>query len=140
MRHDIASIPETARFVKVLTATPNGLCRVNTLKPNKRSYTYMPFRRNTVLTVFRAMPELRASRWGARISTKHSWLCIVEQRGHSPRRLGVQVILLDTHILIWMAGDPKRLSNRAYEAIREARKKTGVTVAPITLWELAWLA
>jgi len=51
----MASIPETARFVKELTATLNGLCRVNTLKPNKRSYTYMPFRRNTVLTVFRAM-------------------------------------------------------------------------------------
>jgi PIN domain nuclease of toxin-antitoxin system len=52
----------------------------------------------------------------------------------------VQVILLDTHVLIWMASEPKRLSKRAHEAIREARKKTGVAVATITLWELAWLA
>ena len=58
MRHDIASILYTARFLKALTVTPNGLCRVNSLEPNKRSYTYIPLRRNTVLTVFRAMPEL----------------------------------------------------------------------------------
>jgi PIN domain nuclease of toxin-antitoxin system len=52
----------------------------------------------------------------------------------------VQVIVLDTHVLIWMASDPKRLSRKAREAIREARQKTGVAVAAITLWELAWLA
>ncbi len=50
------------------------------------------------------------------------------------------MILLDTHILIWMASDPKRLSKKAREAIREAREKTGVAIAAITLWELAWLA
>ena len=50
------------------------------------------------------------------------------------------MILLDTHVLIWMASDPKRLSRKAREAIREARQKTGVAVASITLWELAWLA
>jgi PIN domain nuclease of toxin-antitoxin system len=52
----------------------------------------------------------------------------------------VQVIFLDTHVLIWMASDPKRLSKKAREAIREARETTGVAVAAITLWELAWLA
>jgi PIN domain nuclease of toxin-antitoxin system len=52
----------------------------------------------------------------------------------------VQVIFLDTHVLIWMASDPKRLSKKAREAIREAREKTGVAIAAITLWELAWLA
>jgi PIN domain nuclease of toxin-antitoxin system len=57
----------------------------------------------------------------------------------------VQVIFLDTHILIWMASDPKRLSKRAREAIRrerekDAREKTGVAIAAISLWELAWLA
>jgi PIN domain nuclease of toxin-antitoxin system len=52
----------------------------------------------------------------------------------------VQVIFLDTHVLIWMASDPKRLSRKAREAIREARQKTGVGIASITLWELAWLA
>jgi PIN domain nuclease of toxin-antitoxin system len=52
----------------------------------------------------------------------------------------VQVILLDTHVLIWMASDPSRLSSKAREAIRSARQKTGVAVAAMTLWELAWLA
>lgn len=55
------------------------------------------------------------------------------------------MIFLDTHVLIWMASDPKRLSKKAREAIRserekEAREKTGVAIAAITLWELAWLA
>jgi len=50
------------------------------------------------------------------------------------------MILLDTHVLIWMASDPKRLSKKARDAIRDARQKTGVAVATITLWELAWLA
>jgi PIN domain nuclease of toxin-antitoxin system len=50
------------------------------------------------------------------------------------------VILLDTHILLWMSSDPKRLSARAREAIREARQEAGIAVAAITLWELAWLA
>jgi PIN domain nuclease of toxin-antitoxin system len=52
----------------------------------------------------------------------------------------VQVILLDTHVLLWMASDPQRLSRKAREAIRDARQTTGVGVAAMTLWELAWLA
>ncbi len=55
------------------------------------------------------------------------------------------MILLDTHVLFWMANDSKRLSKRAHEAIREARREqerhnTGIAVATITVWELAWLA
>jgi PIN domain nuclease of toxin-antitoxin system len=50
------------------------------------------------------------------------------------------VILLDTHTLLWMASDAKRLSKRAHEAIRKARQETGIAVATITLWEIAWLA
>ena len=50
------------------------------------------------------------------------------------------MILLDTHVLVWMSSDPKRVSRKAREAIREAREKTGIGVASITLWELAWLA
>ena len=50
------------------------------------------------------------------------------------------MILLDTHVLIWMASDPRRLSRKARGAIRDARQKTGVAVATITLWKLAWLA
>lgn len=50
------------------------------------------------------------------------------------------MIILDTHVLVWMASDPKRLSKKATDAIREARQKSGVAIAAITLWELAWLA
>lgn len=55
------------------------------------------------------------------------------------------MILLDTHVLFWMANDSKRLSRRAREAIREARQEqgqhaAGVAAATITVWELAWLA
>ena len=50
------------------------------------------------------------------------------------------MILLDTHVLIWMSSDPKRLSKKAHVEIREARQATGIAVASITLWELAWLA
>ena len=50
------------------------------------------------------------------------------------------MILLDTHALLWMASDPKRLSKRADKAIREARQGTGIAIATITLWEIAWLA
>jgi PIN domain nuclease of toxin-antitoxin system len=50
------------------------------------------------------------------------------------------MILLDTHVLVWMASEPKQLSRRARQAIRQARQTTGIAVATITLWELAWLA
>jgi PIN domain nuclease of toxin-antitoxin system len=39
-----------------------------------------------------------------------------------------------------MSSDPKRLSKKARAAISEAREETGIAVASITLWELAWLA
>jgi PIN domain nuclease of toxin-antitoxin system len=50
------------------------------------------------------------------------------------------VILLDTHVLLWISSDPQRLSKNAREAIREARQTASLAVAAITLWELAWLA
>src|ERR1019366_9740321 len=50
------------------------------------------------------------------------------------------MILLDTHIVIWLAGEPEKLSKRAKEAIREARTQGGLAIAAITLMELAWLA
>jgi PIN domain nuclease of toxin-antitoxin system len=55
---------------------------------------------------------------------------------------GKHVILLDTHVLYWMANDSKRLSRRARETIREARQErhAGIAIATITVWELAWLA
>ena len=50
------------------------------------------------------------------------------------------MILLDTHVLIWMSSDPLRLSAKARQQIIDARRNTGLAVADITLWELAWLA
>jgi PIN domain nuclease of toxin-antitoxin system len=50
------------------------------------------------------------------------------------------MIVLDTHALLWMLGDPKKLSKKAREAIREARENSGLSIASISLWELAWLA
>jgi PIN domain nuclease of toxin-antitoxin system len=54
--------------------------------------------------------------------------------------LGNQVILLDTHVLIWMSSDPARLSSKARQRLMEARRDSGLAIASITLWELAWLA
>jgi len=50
------------------------------------------------------------------------------------------MILLDTHIVIWLALEPDKLSKRAKEAIRAARLEGGLAIAAITLMELAWLA
>jgi PIN domain nuclease of toxin-antitoxin system len=49
------------------------------------------------------------------------------------------VILLDTHILIWTAASPERLTRRAANAIRRAERSSGLAIASITLWEVAFL-
>jgi PIN domain nuclease of toxin-antitoxin system len=60
------------------------------------------------------------------------------QRGTSPPITARPVILLDTHILVWTAASPERLTRRAANAIRRAQG-TGLAIASITLWELALL-
>jgi PIN domain nuclease of toxin-antitoxin system len=50
------------------------------------------------------------------------------------------MILLDTPVLIWLAGEPSNLSRKASDAIRRASQETGIAISAITLWELAWLA
>ena len=50
------------------------------------------------------------------------------------------MILLDTHVVVWLAFEPDKLSKRAKEAIRAARPQGGLAIAAITLLELAWLA
>ncbi len=50
------------------------------------------------------------------------------------------MILLDTHALIWLAGEPGKLSKRATESIRKASHEGGIAISAISLWELAWLA
>jgi PIN domain nuclease of toxin-antitoxin system len=49
------------------------------------------------------------------------------------------VILLDTHVLVWVAAEPRRLSRAAASAIRRAAVADGLGIASITLWELAFL-
>jgi len=49
------------------------------------------------------------------------------------------VILLDTHVLVWLVAQPERLSRTAASAIRRARASDGLGIADITVWELAFL-
>ncbi len=49
------------------------------------------------------------------------------------------MILLDTHVLIWLAFEPAKLSKSAREAIRESTGTGGLGISAITLWEAAWL-
>jgi PIN domain nuclease of toxin-antitoxin system len=50
------------------------------------------------------------------------------------------VILLDTHVLVWLTVEPARLSKQASSAIRRASRTGGIAISAITLWELGWLA
>jgi PIN domain nuclease of toxin-antitoxin system len=47
------------------------------------------------------------------------------------------VIVLDTHVWIWLASDPERLSEPARRAIKRSK---GMGIAAISCWELAMLA
>lgn len=50
------------------------------------------------------------------------------------------MILVDTHVVIWLAFDQKQISNRARIAIDDARKNAeGLAISDITLFELATL-
>jgi PIN domain nuclease of toxin-antitoxin system len=51
------------------------------------------------------------------------------------------VILVDTHVVVWLAFDQDQLSRRARGAINDARKNAaGLAISDITLLELAALA
>jgi len=49
------------------------------------------------------------------------------------------VILLDTHVVLWVAQVPEMLSTNAEEAIRTERQRDGIGISDKTLWELAML-
>jgi len=49
------------------------------------------------------------------------------------------VLLLDSHVVVWIVADSRRLSRPAASAIRRARQNGGLAVSAITMWELAWL-
>jgi len=50
------------------------------------------------------------------------------------------VILLDTHVLAWLAMEPTKLSRQASSAVRRASRSGGLSISAVSLWELAWLA
>jgi len=50
------------------------------------------------------------------------------------------LILLDTHVVVWLAFDPSRVSHKAKAAIDKARKNgAGLAICDITLLELTAL-
>lgn len=49
------------------------------------------------------------------------------------------MILLDTHVLVWMLSNPAKVSREAARHIRKAQREDGCAIASITLWELALL-
>ena len=49
------------------------------------------------------------------------------------------MILLDTHVVIWLAEMPEELSLRAREAIVQERQDDGLAISDKSLWELAHL-
>ncbi len=51
------------------------------------------------------------------------------------------MILLDTHVMVWMTADKRQLSPAAAAAIRaSSRSGDGVAIASSTLWEIAMLS
>jgi PIN domain nuclease of toxin-antitoxin system len=49
------------------------------------------------------------------------------------------MILLDTHVLVWAAIEPKRLSRAANAALHRAKASDGLAIASVSLWEIASL-
>jgi PIN domain nuclease of toxin-antitoxin system len=49
------------------------------------------------------------------------------------------VILLDTHVILWLTGNPQRLSKPALEAINDARGEGGMAISPISFYEITRL-
>ena len=50
------------------------------------------------------------------------------------------MILLDTHVVVWLAGDESRISKKAKAAIDEARQSDrGLAISDFTLYELSTL-
>jgi len=52
---------------------------------------------------------------------------------------GYEVIVLDTHIIIWNALKPDMLSKKAEKAIVDANDLDGMIFCEISLWEIAML-
>lgn len=49
------------------------------------------------------------------------------------------MITVDTHIIIWEALDPQRLSKRALQQFKKANDSDGIIFCDISLWEISML-
>lgn len=49
------------------------------------------------------------------------------------------MITVDTHIIIWEALDPQRLSKKALQQFKKANETDGVIFSDISLWEISML-
>jgi PIN domain nuclease of toxin-antitoxin system len=52
---------------------------------------------------------------------------------------GVEVIVVDTHVIIWDALRPELLSDNAKKALSQANENDGILLCEISLWEIAML-
>jgi PIN domain nuclease of toxin-antitoxin system len=52
---------------------------------------------------------------------------------------GVEVIVVDTHVIIWDALKPEMLSKNAKKDIKQANERDGILFCEISLWEIAML-
>jgi PIN domain nuclease of toxin-antitoxin system len=52
---------------------------------------------------------------------------------------GTEVILLDTHVLIFWLSNPEKLSRKASEIIEKAVNSKEVYISSISVWEIAML-
>ena len=52
---------------------------------------------------------------------------------------GNEVIVLDTHVIIWDALKPNLLSKKAKQLINQANDEDGIIFCEISLWEIAML-
>ena len=50
-----------------------------------------------------------------------------------------QVILLDTHVAIWMIGDERMLGAQSRKIIQSAREENKLAISAISFWEIALL-
>ena len=49
------------------------------------------------------------------------------------------MLLLDTHVLVWLAEGLPSLSETSRDLIDRAARKEGLAVSPISFWEIAML-
>ena len=50
------------------------------------------------------------------------------------------MIVLDTHVLVWFADEPRRVGRHAKALVNRAQQRADLGVAAVSFWELAMLA